>query len=216
MRIFMLVPKISILIFTIALIGCVKKESNEGEFTSGDKVWTSLNLNVNTFRNGDTIFEAKTNKEWIEATKNEQPAWCYFNNDTVLGKIYGKLYNWYAVSDSRGLAPAGWHIPSDDEWNSLIEPLGFDNGEKLKSTKGWVYGCNGNNESGFNGLPGGSRDHNGFFNNNVEEYGNWWSSTPTDLFTLGAAWSRGLSCGNGVSRIHPKKGTGFSVRCIKD
>ena len=79
----------------------------------GSQVWATENLNVDRFRNGDPIPQAKTAEEWQNAGNNQQPAWCYYNNDPKNGESYGKLYNWYAVNDRRGLAPQGWHIPSD-------------------------------------------------------------------------------------------------------
>ncbi len=85
----------------------------------GNQTWMAENLNVSTFRNGDTIPEVKTTEEWIKAGKEGKPAWCYYDNDTANGRIYGKLYNWYAVDDKRGLAPKGWHIPSNNEYGNL-------------------------------------------------------------------------------------------------
>lgn len=85
------------------------------EVRIGSQVWTTTNLNVVTFRNGDTIPEAKSEKDWETAGYNKQPAWCYNENNAGYGVKYGKLYNWYAVNDPRGLAPNGWHIPSDAE-----------------------------------------------------------------------------------------------------
>ena len=105
--------------------------------TIGTQVWTTKNLDVATFRNGDVIPQAKTDEEWEAAVENEQPAWCYYENNTANGTKYGKLYNWYAVSDARGLAPAGWHIPTDEEWEVLENSLGDDAGKKMKSTSGW-------------------------------------------------------------------------------
>lgn len=107
------------------------------EVKIGTQVWMSKNLDVDTFRNGDKIPEAKTNEEWRAATENKQPAWCYYENDPANGAKYGKLYNWYAVNDSRGLAPIGWHIPSDSEWTALETSLGNDAGIKMKSEAGW-------------------------------------------------------------------------------
>jgi uncharacterized protein (TIGR02145 family) len=103
----------------------------------GTQTWMVENLNVSTFRNGDPIPEAKTNEEWEKAGKNKQPAWCYYDNDPKNGAKYGKLYNWYAVSDPRGLPPAGWHVPSNNEWTILSDFLGNDAGKKMKSTSGW-------------------------------------------------------------------------------
>ena len=84
------------------------------------KIWSTSNLDVSTFRNGDPIHEAKTGEEWVEAGDNKQPAWCWTSNDPKERKKYGKLYNHYAVADPRGLAPQGWRIPSEDELESLI------------------------------------------------------------------------------------------------
>ena len=74
------------------------------------------NLAVSKFRNGDTIFHAKTKQQWLNAGKNHIPAWCHYNNDSSLNETYGKLYNWYAVSDERGLAPFGWRIPKEKDF----------------------------------------------------------------------------------------------------
>ena len=105
----------------------------------GTQVWTTKNLDVSTFRNGDPIPQAKTEQEWEFAGKNKQPAWCYYENNEANGLIYGKLYNWYAVNDARGLAPVGFHVPSDEEWMKLIDYLGgFQVAQnKMKSKNGW-------------------------------------------------------------------------------
>ena len=107
--------------------------------TIGTQVWTTKNLDVATFRNGDAIPQAKTDEEWKAAGDKKQPAWCYYENKTANGTKYGKLYNWYAVVDYRGLAPAGWHVPTDEEWTILSTFLGGEDvaGKKMKSTSGW-------------------------------------------------------------------------------
>ena len=107
--------------------------------TIGTQVWMKENLNVSRFRNGDPIPEAKTAEEWQAAGDAKQPAWCYYDNDPKNGAKYGKLYNWYAVNDSRGLAPEGWHVPTDEEWTVLIGYLGGEKDitKKIKSTSGW-------------------------------------------------------------------------------
>ncbi len=89
------------------------------EVKIGDQTWMAENLNVDKFRNGDLIPEAKTNEEWVKADDNNQPAWCYINNDPATANSFGRLYNWPAVDDPRGLAPEGWHIPNDMEWEIL-------------------------------------------------------------------------------------------------
>ena len=108
--------------------------------TIGTQVWMTKNLDVAAFRNGDLIPEAKTDDEWNKAGANKQPAWCYYNNDPANGVKYGKLYNWYAVNDPRGLAPEGYHIPSDKDWEVFSDYLGGDDvaGKKIKSNIGWV------------------------------------------------------------------------------
>jgi uncharacterized protein (TIGR02145 family) len=109
------------------------------EVQIGDQAWMSENLNSDKFRNGDIIPQAKTPEEWKKAFKSKKPAWCYYNNDLANGKNYGKLYNWYAVNDPRGLAPIGWHIPNDLEWKKIINTLGgkYDIESKVKSQSGW-------------------------------------------------------------------------------
>jgi len=105
--------------------------------TIGTQVWMTKNLDVATFRNGDPIPQAKTDEEWEKSGENQQPAWCYIDSDPANGAKYGKLYNWYAVNDSRGLAPEGYHIPSDTEWTQLDDFLASEAGKKMKSTSGW-------------------------------------------------------------------------------
>ncbi|MFM7684286.1 MAG: DUF4116 domain-containing protein, partial [Bacteroidota bacterium] len=184
------------------------------EITIGDQVWMNRNLNVSTFRNGDLIPEVKTNKGWEKAGNEGKPAWCYFDNDPKNGTKYGKLYNWFAVKDPRGIAPEGWHVPSDSEWTILKDYLlGDDAGKKMKSTSGWREYGNGTNESGFSGLPGGSRYPNGTFDT-IGYSGYWWSSTE---FNTDIAWGRYLTSNNGnASRDYNNKRNGLSVRCLRD
>ena len=115
------------------------------DITIGNQVWTSKNLDVSTFRNGEQIPQAKDAAQWEYAAKNNIAAFCYYDYDSNNGKVYGKLYNWYAVNDSRGLAPKGYHIPSDAEWTILTDKLGGDviAGKKMKSKQGWGYNYSG-------------------------------------------------------------------------
>jgi len=171
------------------------------------QVWMTKNLEVTTFRNGDPIPQAASDDAWELAGKNKQPAWCYN------GEHYGKLYNWYAVNDPRGLAPVGWHIPTDQEWTALEKALGENPGKKMKSTWGWRDEGNGTNSSGFSGFPGGTRANNGAFYH-VGEYGYWWSATEN---LTGNAWDRSLNYGSDdVSKYNDSKGRGLSVRCLMD
>ena len=110
--------------------------------TIGTQVWMTKNLDVSIFRNGDVIPQASSDEAWKAAGENKQPAWCYYDNDPKNGAKYGKLYNWYAVNDPRGLAPEGYHIPTDAEWTVLTDYLGGESiaGKKMKATSGWADG----------------------------------------------------------------------------
>ena len=182
------------------------------DVTIGVQTWASKNLNVSTYRNGDKIPQVQDDNAWA---KLKTGAWCYYENKTANGTTYGKLYNWYAVNDPRGLAPKGYHIPKDAEWTMLTDYLGGDSmaGTKMKSTSGWKNNGNGTNSSGFNGLPGGYRGSYGDFNG-IGFVGFWWSSSEGNT---NDAWYRFLlnDAGN-VDRDGGSKRGGFSVRCIKE
>lgn len=128
--------------------------------TIGKQEWMAENLNVEHYRNGDPVQQVKIYNDWKKLTTG---ACCYYENDSKYGKTYGKLYNWYAVNDPRGLAPEGWHIPSDAEWKQLEEVFGCFVG-KLKATTLWKSPNRGaTNKSGFTALPGGFRVAFGVF-----------------------------------------------------
>ncbi len=179
-------------------------------------IWMSKNLDVDHYRNGDTIAHVTNAAEWAALTTG---AYCYYNNDsTTYAAIYGKLYNWYAVNDPRGLAPEGWHVPTDFEWTYNVDCLGGASvaGGFMKEfgTDHWTSPNTGaTNVSEFNGLPGGFRNYSGTFGN-IGNGGSWWSSTQTELdFAL---W-RFLNFNNDdVARSDDFKGSGFSVRCLKN
>lgn len=186
----------------------------------GNQIWMVKNLNADHYRNGDPIPEVRDPKQWIKLTTG---AWCYYDNDTASDSKYGKLYNWYALNDPRGLAPLGWHIPTDQEWNKLETSLGGPSvaGGKLKST-GTVEAGDGlwfnpntgaTNESGFSALPDAYRYSDGTFND-IGNYCHWWSSTKTyNSF----AWLRYLSYDNAkIRRSSSSREFGLSIRCIKD
>jgi uncharacterized protein (TIGR02145 family) len=212
---------LSIVVMTAMMLssygdGASTEEGASTEVTIGKQVWMTQNLNVDKFRNGDPIPEVKTKDEWNKAGNNEEPAWCYYNNDPANGEKYGKLYNWYAVNDLRGLAPVGYHIPSDAEWTILTDNLGGEEvaGTKMKNTSGWIENGNGTNESGFSGLPGGGRNEYGTFY--YFDYCYWWSSTEDYDYT-NYAWYRNLYFNYGlVNRYSNHKRFGFSVRCLRD
>ena len=208
--------KVSLILSTVVMIAMMLSSCGEGasnEVTIGKQVWMVENLNVDKFRNGDPIPHAETDGEWEKAGENKQPAWCYYDNDPANGAKYGKLYNWYAVNDPRGLAPEGWHIPTDTEWTDLENYLGDCDGTKMKSTSGWAEYGSGTNESGFSGLPGGCReDYGEYFD--IGKNGTWWGSA--DDNKVGDV-ARDLSYDDCyLYQIFPERGAGFSVRCIRD
>ncbi|MBN2008384.1 fibrobacter succinogenes major paralogous domain-containing protein [candidate division KSB1 bacterium] len=184
----------------------------------GNQVWMKENLNVSRFRNGDPIPEAKTIDEWLKAGKDGKPAWCFFENKPVNGDKYGKLYNWHAVNDSRQLAPEGWHVPTNDEWQILIDYYGGRElaGGPMKETgtKYWKFPNTGaTNDHGFSALPGGHRDNTGHFYN-LGHYATFWTATKCNQI---AAWKRHLSHGDTKVYIDCFDMTaGFSIRCIRD
>jgi uncharacterized protein (TIGR02145 family) len=98
--------------------------------------WVKLNLTKKQFNNGDLIKQAKSNEEWLNASENGIPAWCYYNNDPT-NEEFGILYNWYAVTDSRGLVPNGYHVPTIEEIETLVTFLGEEAGYKTKSLSNW-------------------------------------------------------------------------------
>jgi uncharacterized protein (TIGR02145 family) len=185
------------------------------EVKIGNQIWLAENLNIDCFRNGDQIPQVKNAKEWAKAGEEQKPAWCYFKNDSKEGVKYGKLYNWFAINDARGLAPEGWHVPTDLEWKQLSDFLDGENiaGKKMKHSEGWPAGKNGTNSSGFSGLPGGYRLFNGKFEN-VDYEGYWWCA---EEYTVKYIWLRFLVYHADVLfRNYGSKSNGYSVRCIKD
>lgn len=194
----------------------------------GNAEWMTENLNVGYFRNGDAIPQARTEDDWNYALSNGTPAWCYYEFDANNGKKYGRLYNFYAVSDKRGLAPQGWHVASQEEWSQLVKLSGGSDeaGKKLKSTSGWTPSerspeyANGTNESGFTALPGGYRRPGGSgygFGEGfifIGESATWWTS---NVFT--GANAGVVEIKNYTFKVETKyyhKNWGFSVRCVKN
>lgn len=171
--------------------------------------WASDNLNVATFRNGDPIPEVKTDEEWVQAAKEGKPAWCYLNNDPANGKKYGKLYNWYAVSDPRGLAPEGYRLPTNNDFDKLIESTGISaaNHRKKELVKG--------GKTGFNSKLGGYRGEDGYFHQDGKETRYWasnkYEANPERANSLYIG-GRNDSSGSGNFRL----ANGFYVRCIKE
>ena len=180
--------------------------------------WTKENLKVSRYRNGDGIPVIVNNKIWESLTSGIR-CW-YLNDSTTYAKPYGNLYNWYSVSDSRGLCPTGWHIPNDIEWSTLIDYLGGESiaGGKIKTT-GPDYWSNPNiatNSSGFSALPNGYRDQYGFFYNVSYErnIGILWSASESinskPISYILENWNTKIFIGS------QNKSFGASVRCLRD
>ena len=186
----------------------------------GTQTWTSKNLDVTTFRNGGSISHAKSTEDWVILARYKMPAWCYANFDSITGKKYGLLYNFYAVSSPDGLAPSGWHIPSDAEWTVLTGFLGGEDSAavKMKSVTGWLNyatrNTNGNNKSGFNGLPVAKISYDGTGGPYGYD-GTWWSTTEE---TPNRPWQRCLLYSyRGLARsLSNTRIEGLSIRCVKD
>jgi uncharacterized protein (TIGR02145 family) len=210
------------MIQSISTIGSVKDTDGNVYKTVkiGNQWWMAENLKVTHYRNGDQIPNRTDNDEWDSGTG----AYCSYNNDTTNFGIYGGLYNWFAVNDSRNLAPEGWHVPTDEEWQQLVDYLGGDTlaGGKMKFTGTitgdvdlWRGSNKGDtNESGFSALPGGYRYSHGVFDGlGTNSY--FWSSTESNG---GNAWHRYLYYGNSIVYRHDSdwKQSGYSVRCIAD
>lgn len=186
------------------------------EIKIGNQIWNLKNLNLENFQNGDSIPQAKTSEQWINYNKEGKPAWCYYDFNPEKGKRLGKLYNWYVINDPRNIAPKGWHIPNNEEWKELINFLGGQKiaSSKLKNTFGWD-GTDGNNESGFTGLPGGRIDRNGDFSF-INLIGEWWSIPEKDS-EFGYYFNLGTEYGDGRINLESvTKDYGFSIRCIKN
>jgi uncharacterized protein (TIGR02145 family) len=194
----------------------------------GDQWWMAENLEVKTFRNGNPVANVTDSADWVSRLTG---AYSVYENGNTQTKAPGILYNWHAVADPAGLAPEGWHIPSDDEWKKLEQYLGMstsesdrsgwrgtNEGQKLKveSPEGWTpYGdVWSGNESGFTALAGSCRLANATYGQpGLFSTGFWWTSTDQGT----EAWYRYLDYKNtNIFRSHESKNYGFSVRCVKD
>ena len=182
----------------------------------GTQNWATTNLDTACYINGDSIPQITNNADWANLTTG---AWCYYNNDFRNGAIYGKLYNWYAVNDPRGIAPQGWHVANNSDWNILIDYLGGSNlaGGALKESgyNHWPHPNTGaTNSSGFGILPGGYRQQTTGMFYNINVTAELWSATQANTneanhINIGSTSAQ-------VSQVSYLKTMGFSVRLIKD
>jgi uncharacterized protein (TIGR02145 family) len=174
----------------------------------GNQIWMAENLQVTHYRNGDAIPTGYSDWDWAGLSTGAYAVY-----------VYGYLYNWYAIDDSRNIAPDSWHVPTDAEWITLKNYLtnnghSGSEGTALKATYDWLEGGNGTDNYGFTGLPGGDRSGNNGAYINVGYYGFWWTHTEDGS---DQAWSHWLYfMYSGITRVSEYKDYGFSVRCVKD
>lgn len=217
-----------VLAFTLSITAFSQVKDIDGnEYKTvkiGNQVWMAENLNVSRFRNGDSIREIKSGNQWHESDDEPyNPAWCFYNNEEKYGNIYGKLYNWHVISDPRGIAPEGWHIPSNKEWNILVAYLEgcISAGQKMKDSVSWTKNANGTNEIGFNAQAGGSRavalsDGYGIFRG-LGEDAQWWSADKADnKYVKMAGYCTLIGASNCLITGKTSPGHGMYIRCIKD
>jgi uncharacterized protein (TIGR02145 family) len=173
----------------------------------GFQIWACNNLDVDTFLNGDKIPEVKSDEKWALAAKNKQPAWCYFDNNSKNRNIHGKLYNWYAINDSRGIVSKGWHVPTENDWNEFVNYFGgFPiNIKDIRMIKKWNVLCSGVRGDGI---------HQGLFMYGTGNHGGWWTS---DEDSNDGAVIFDLNFRESTEEFYSaSKGFGYSVRLIKD
>ena len=181
----------------------------------GTQEWMAENLKTSIYLNGDPITNVTDATQWSNRTTG---AWCNYDNNSSLDCPYGKLYSWYTVESPREVCPVGWHVPTDGDWEILIDYLGGEivGGGKMKSAGNsfWFNPNDGaSNNSGFSGLPGGIRGSLGLFAS-AGFNGSWWSATEMNSTNAGVV-SLDYSFGN-VNLEFSNKNIGRSVRCVKD
>lgn len=190
---------------------------------AGTKLWMAENLRTTKLNDNSQINEITDDALWVASTT---PAFCWYDNNPLYKPTYGALYNWFTANTGK-LCPTGWHVPTDEEYNTLEIALGMsadqaeiwgwrgtDHGQKMKNQNGWDEDGNGTNTSGFSALPGGYRfgADGRFFLQTTITY--WWSATEHDI---DRGWYRRLdSSSHQVYRASTSKKGGKYIRCVKD
>lgn len=181
----------------------------------GDQCWFADNLRTTVYSNGDGIPQVLGNWDWDALNYGAR---CVYGNNSSNVPLYGRMYNWFAVDDARGLCPSDWHVPTDAEWSELedyIASEGFSGVEAtaLKSTTGWSGGGNGTDVFGFEAPPGGNRTCSGGLFGGAGSHGRWWTSTPNGS----NAWARTMyNSLPDIWRVDYCPESGWSVRCLRD
>ena len=184
----------------------------------GDQVWMAENLRAGRYKDASPIPNVTGDSDWAAQSGG---AWANYNHDVGYGEAYGRLYNGYAVIDSRGLCPEGWHVPTDADWTELSDFLGGESaaGGKMKATGSGLWlspDSSATNESGFDALPGGSRGGDGVFAGNGS-IAAFWSSSESQAVNPFLMWQRELRAdGSDLVRSEQDKRFGLSVRCVMD
>jgi len=187
----------------------------------GNQNWMAENLRTSHYANGDLIPNVPESNEWINLTSG---AWVHYENNPELNALHGKLYNWHAIQNAKGICPKGWHVPSNEEWNTLLNYLGGKEiaGGKLKSKllNAWAFHFNGqstesepNNESGFSSVASGSRSVDGMFGL-MSFRATYWSSneySASDAYTREIFWN-----GDAAGSFNEYKKNGYSCRCVQN
>lgn len=220
-----------LLISATCILSCSKSElrpvvpepDNILSTTICSQTWMTRNLDVVTFRNGDTIPYVEGIASWTDLNlyNPTSPAWCYFHDNSANDSVYGKLYNWAAMTDPRGLAPEGWHVATYEEWIKLVDScLGGKEiaGKEMKEAgfahwpdhyEGSLYG---NNLSGLDCLPGGYLAGESF-DNPPGKTGNWWCDNRNNSSNPNMIWLYHVSNYANFSTV---ESWAVSVRCVKD
>lgn len=182
----------------------------------GNQIWMSENLKTTKYRNGESIPNVSDYKQWSKLTEG---AYCFYGNDENNANIYGNLYNWHAIMDSRNIAPQGWHVPTDAEWRTLNKHIRGKGNMKKLGIQYWYHEAK--KESGFSALPGGFRVSDGEFAG--KNFGaSWWTSSSKNIIlskkNLFKAWRRYLTYNKKRLswRTTDDMVMGNSVRCVKD
>lgn len=217
------IVSLSITVLMLSICGIPVKAQQDDLVKIGKLSWSTRNLSVCKFRNGDPIPEARTDDEWNQAIAEGKPAWCYYNNDSSYDALYGKLYNWFAVSDPRGLAPEGYRIATENDWLSVMSSV-MGSGEELiargekelegmagslMNQTGWDSIIN-SNAKGFSALPGGCRLPGGSYGKGFLAY--WWTTSTNDYSIVTFIINNKQDI---LSRLNSRN-EGYSVRCVKD
>ena len=190
--------KLTLFLFVFVIIDSISFAQNYVKI--GKTYWADHNSNTSTFSNGDSLSQAKNSEEWENLFKQGIPAYCSMYYNPKYDSIYGKVYNWWAVVDLRGLAPEGFMVPSIVDWMDLKKHLNYDtncrcfppltrSADKLKSTTQWKGELKGDNLFNMNILPGGYVRNDGRFEGKGMQVSYWTCSPENAAYNIGDSYS---------------------------